>query len=864
MVTLVFCGSAKAHAAEPSMDDILSALSCETGFVADTINYTMPYTCVQNPLFSQMSSAFKTGGTSLFVTMRLKMHQEEIYPGNCSRGGRANYWDQKIKFGFCNNYKLQSANVMSIIRNAMAGQAPTMPAKSEYLVDGGDHAPDGMPHFLADVSILTATNFWWIYKTQKRQDKLCVFMLSLFGEWVTLGCKYMAEPYPLSMYATESANATSGNDISKCSSISDCTAEAKKATKTLTPLMSPIISCVREMILRLVISPEVCNPSTGKIASARMSTDALLSSARDNTSMIYKFQTNLQSAVTFLLIIYVIMFGFKVATGATEIKNKDFIYFVFKVLFVAYFSIGINMQAGARQMRFDGMTGIIFPFLLTGVTEVASWMMGAASINGLCAFPADAYPAGSDINMPLWDQIDCRLAYYIGYDGLVQKLMTDTSNDPVQHQVPPYVFLLVPALITGNSNLIMLALTYPIMIISFVAYSLCLFVSAMILILILGAMAPIFIPCVLFDFTKEYFSKWWKILFGLMLQPAIALTFMGLMFAVYDKAFYGTCIYNSVKVKYTNPVGTEPRTSIYYSFFITLDTDQYAAAAGSRASADDVQQLMNGCTSSLGFFFNNPLQSIFGGVTNPGLSTSSQLLGQVNTNPTTGAGASAIDLSKLSNTSQAGATGGAYGDGISINPTDRNSAKDLLAFEPSDAKGVFNSINKPQFQWHNGLLTQSPKMFWEELMQILKNMIVCFIMLTVIKHLMESITSFISALSGTEIKAGGTFDPGKIQAGLTKIAGAGASKAAAAVAAIKESAQEAKSSSGVGKDAAKDRSGGDQNRQGAGGGGDQNRQDAGGGDKSKDGNIEDKLKGVVTPKSYTGAMSQQPKKRGWW
>ena len=736
----MFVNSFSSAKADMGGTDILQYLSCEGGFAADVVNYVSPYSCIREPLLDQLVTGLLTLGMSNGMTLRLKMNQEHLYPGNCTRSNRAEYHSPKISFGLCNNTALVAMNIESAITGAIEGFiggdfSSMIPDVSKYIIDFSNKSP-GYYSVFADVTLVTLPKgvnttlinsllppyVAFVYNVDTNQDKICVNILTVAGAFMPVGCKYIKEPYPHSIYQLYGAleqDATSGNDIAACSSVYNCSQKAKKYSHTVAPILSPIISCVREMILRLVISTEVCNPSA--ISSNTENNIAKAFALGMNTgSMLHKFQTNMQFIVMGLLTLYVIFFGFKIALGG-QVKQSELVNFILKFLLVTYFSIGINMGSGANTARFDGMSQLIFPFMLNGVTQVAGWMMNSSSLNGLCEFPSSLYAADADISMSLWDQIDCRLSYYIGYDALVEMVVAG-GDDPVKHHIPPYVFFLIPGIILGNFDLIMLALTYPIMIISFVAYTVGMFVSALVLILILGILAPIFVPCALFARTYDYFQNWWQNLFSLMIQPAIALAFLSIMFCVYDRGFYGTCQYRSLNVTYNDPSGS---SKTFRSFFISDDSNDYPGG----------QDEYNLCMSSLGYFLNNPTGTLFGGGTS------------------------------------------GHNGSVTINARDPH----VAALAEQRPEEVLNGQNgKPTLQWKKGLFTQSPKMVWQELVQMIKNLIVCFTLLTVMQNLMSIINQFVIGLSGGIISAAGRFDSGHIQDKLTQVASQGASKIAQA------------------------------------------------------------------------------------
>ncbi len=93
--------------------------------------------------------------------------------------------------------------------------------------------------------------------------------------------------------------------------------------------------------------------------------------------------------------------------------------------------------------------------------------------------------------------------------------------DILSNAIPPYVFLLIPAIISCYPQLVPLALMYPLLVISIGAFVANATVVCMISIVVLGVLAPLFVPMLLFNYTRRYFDAWVKLLLSFMLQPMI-------------------------------------------------------------------------------------------------------------------------------------------------------------------------------------------------------------------------------------------------------------------------------------------------------------------------------------------------------
>ena len=314
------------------------------------------------------------------------------------------------------------------------------------------------------------------------------------------------------------------------------------------------------------------------------------------------------------------MFGFKIVLAGDVPPKSELVNFVIKFLFVVYFSVGININPGSGNDldRMDGMIQWAFPFLLDGMTQLASWIINA-SPSELCKFTNVEYPSNLR-HLQLWDSLDCKISHYLGLDA-VQTLMVENATrnhdfsklDILSFPIPPYIYLLIPAIISGYMQLVSLALMYPLLVISVGAFVVNATVVCMISIVILGVLAPLFVPLYLFNYTKGYFESWLKLLISFMLQPMVAIVFMTTMLSVYDFGFYGTCKYAYTDFTYSGPKTSIQMGMISPTSINVLDNRSaryfYVDQKWSQSYAD--QDEIDGCKNSLGFILNNPFQFLF-------------------------------------------------------------------------------------------------------------------------------------------------------------------------------------------------------------------------------------------------------------
>jgi hypothetical protein len=164
------------------------------------------------------------------------------------------------------------------------------------------------------------------------------------------------------------------------------------------------------------------------------------------------------------------------------------------------------------------------------------------------------------------------------------------------------VFLLIPAIYFKQINLVILAISYPLVVLSLAAYLVNSFVVCMIAISILGILAPIYVPMSLFDQTKGYFEGWYTLMISFVLQPVVVIGFMTLMFALYDMGFYGTCQYREMEMKVSDI--NNPREIRTKKLFIIDDDESHYDSPADYVS----------CQESIGYILNNPLGSLASGI----------------------------------------------------------------------------------------------------------------------------------------------------------------------------------------------------------------------------------------------------------
>ncbi len=618
--------SAKAKDVLDTILDTLTGLTCETQGIGNLLRSEFTHTCIPASFFTFLVANIVSPGLYANTFLRVSINDKEMFPGACERGNRIDFNDQKLSFGMCNNIKLAAVRIGAIAKTAVVIAKSIFTGKDPWddILNAWDLSKEsyhemhrdsleGDEGMMVDIGIIPV--FPW--KVIKENDKMCVATAS-FGGWIPIGCKYIKEPFPVSIYAdfldispegrADLANLTS---LTTCGNMGGCYQRAYSNSRAAIVMTGPLIECVKEMIAKLMISTAVCSFDDVKL---------VLGSNSRTTSALFQFQKKMHLTVSALLTIYVILFGFKMVLAGDVPPKSELVTFIIKFLFVVYFSVGININPGSGNDldRMDGMIQWAFPFMLDGMTQMASWIINA-SPSELCKFTDVEYPSNLR-HLQLWDALDCKISHYLGLDA-VQTLMVENATrnhdfsklDILSFPIPPYIYLLIPAIISGYMQLVSLALMYPLLVISVGAFVVNATVVCMISIVILGVLAPLFVPLYLFNYTKGYFEAWLKLLISFMLQPMVAVVFMTTMLSVYDFGFYGTCKYTYTDFTYSGPKVDIQIGMISPTSATVLDnrSARYFYVDQKWSASYEDQDEIDGCKNSLGFILNNPFQFLF-------------------------------------------------------------------------------------------------------------------------------------------------------------------------------------------------------------------------------------------------------------
>jgi len=376
-------------------------------------------------------------------------------------------------------------------------------------------------------------------------NQLCLIMDTIYGD-LPLTCQPTA--------TTFTANVGTANNTSPlaCFQSSACAFSLGNShSKVLMSITGLMVECVRDSLNNLFFVPGLCVNN-------------------DSLNSFYQVTDYLRKTIGALLTLYVIGYGIKLLSShgfqdgqySFNFSWGDAIMRVIKMLLVVYFTVGVNVfsvfNTNVSKTLQNGMIDIALPLLQKTTTDLASIVFNAGRSTvsgGLCQFDPATYPDGYTY-YALFDAIDCRIGYYLGY-GLVY------NSQPASTRTSPNtfaIFKVITAFLSSNLILVVFNVFFiyvflNVLLVTFVGT----FIVYSVMIAVMVFISPLVIPLVLFEKTKNSFDEWFKMTLSFALQPGIMSVFIAVMFMVYDQAIYGDCVFT----KSTYQLGTA-RTVVAY------------------------------------------------------------------------------------------------------------------------------------------------------------------------------------------------------------------------------------------------------------------------------------------------------------
>ena len=412
-------------------------------------------------------------------------------------------------------------------------------------------------------------------QVRKFGDKLCAQFWTVLG-WQSIGCKYIP-------------NCSQFNINTSCFVAKSCSDNGYRNSKGLAPITSMIMQCIYESVARLFVNTSACMGGEGSTYQA---------------NYFPAFQNAMRNAVRAASILYVILFGIKMAIGGELPSKGEFFYLAGRYILVLYFSIGISVgtttDSSGNPIYSDGIMTYVLPLFEGGSQALVNMVYSSAGARGLCAYDPATYPPNTSSPFPatygylaLWDSLDCRMLYYLGLDlARLSNLATSAAQATggaaagaagaagagggtvtmktllIAIGAPTFFGLILPALLSFQIIFAVFTIAFTVFLLSIVMYLINIFVLCTIGMTILIYMAPIFVPMVLFQPTKGYFEAWLKLLSSYALQPMVISAYMALMLTVFDQTMFGNCQFSNHSIAVQ--IGSSTKL---IPFFLLCDPD---------------------------------------------------------------------------------------------------------------------------------------------------------------------------------------------------------------------------------------------------------------------------------------------------
>jgi type IV secretion system protein VirB6 len=239
-----------------------------------------------------------------------------------------------------------------------------------------------------------------------------------------------------------------------------------------------------------------------------------------------EFQDAMQSIVRAALIIYVIVFGINVSISMEVPKKSEILLAMWKIILVMYFSVGLEFNGSNSS----GMIDFVYPLLKAAMSSFAEFVFG--SIGTFCNYTTDMYSPAEYSYLALWDSLDCRVGYYLGFYSIF---------NPNANAIYGILSLIFPLIFALKFLAVAFMICLGIFILSIVVYFVHVYILALLGLTIMVYLSPIFVPFALFEKTKGFFEGWKNLLISYTVQPTVITAFLAVMLAVFDQIIFGTC-----------------------------------------------------------------------------------------------------------------------------------------------------------------------------------------------------------------------------------------------------------------------------------------------------------------------------------
>lgn len=268
-------------------------------------------------------------------------------------------------------------------------------------------------------------------------------------------------------------------------------------------ITSGIVECIEDTLTNIFIKPQVGGDPT----------------------FFQLIQQKFQVLIRYLLVLYVIFFGYRLIIRKHLPDQGEWIWFGLRVGLVVLFVMSSGMAIVFEY------TMVSLKSLSLIVVEASSDVSGSISVvhGGHCDFSNMIYPSGKEY-IKLWDMIDCKASKYLG----IGDNLSDTKT-------PQVIWIGAVAVVSTFLGIPILVITIIVLVclLSLIARAVHLYILSFISLVLLFYISPLLLPAVLFDYTKDIFYKWFQKVLSNFLQPILLFAFLSFGLAIVDTVFFG-------------------------------------------------------------------------------------------------------------------------------------------------------------------------------------------------------------------------------------------------------------------------------------------------------------------------------------
>lgn len=299
-------------------------------------------------------------------------------------------------------------------------------------------------------------------------------------------------------------------------------------------IMSTVVGCIQDLLVKVVIGTK--------------------NDLED--SFLRKIQNTMMKIVQVVLILYISLLGIKIISNPQPPQMGEVVMYVLKFAFVVvisgiagpkiWFDQNGEKNSGLYPLLFEAMndlsnrvlqsTNSVSPVNMCYLANNKGKNLLSENEVAIGDYPGKLQPTNSllgtqgKIKLTVWDYVDCKLAGYLNLNsckynisGMISMWLVSTSI------FFPKSFLL--GIITITFCIVLF-----ITMMRFVHLS----IVSMFALTILVLVSPLISCFILFEYTKQTFQSWFKMILGYVLYPALIFSFVALMITTFDSIFYGT------------------------------------------------------------------------------------------------------------------------------------------------------------------------------------------------------------------------------------------------------------------------------------------------------------------------------------